>query len=130
MSLYGRPLNATNDALWEKAVRENPDPTWCDLSRFLYFSSLLIFFSLLQPRPCRRYWIRRSSRTCKRSKHSILFPSSKTHRPLKPTQIPPNRTLHLQRISSSTSSQLPNPTNPTTDEVGAAFTFIDSSCTE
>ena len=43
MSLYGRPSNATNDALWEKAVRENPDPTWCDLSG-LYFSSLLIFF--------------------------------------------------------------------------------------
>ncbi|OCH91182.1 hypothetical protein OBBRIDRAFT_729273 [Obba rivulosa] len=25
--LYGRPANATNDALWQKAVRENPDPT-------------------------------------------------------------------------------------------------------
>ena len=43
MSLYGRPSNATNDALWEKAVRENPDPTWCDLSG-LYFSSVLIYF--------------------------------------------------------------------------------------
>ena len=128
MSLYGRPSNATNDALWEKAVRENPDPTWCDLSG-LYFSSI-DFFSLLQPRPCHRCWIRRSPRTCKCSKHSILFPTSKTHRPLKPTQILPDRTLHLQLIPSSTSSQLPNPTNPTTDEVGTAFTFIDSSCTE
>ncbi|KAF8909698.1 nucleoporin complex subunit 54-domain-containing protein [Gymnopilus junonius] len=27
VSLYGRPLNATNEALWEKAVRENPDPS-------------------------------------------------------------------------------------------------------
>ncbi|KAI0074259.1 hypothetical protein K474DRAFT_1601794, partial [Panus rudis PR-1116 ss-1] len=25
--LYGRPPNATNDALWQKAVRENPDPS-------------------------------------------------------------------------------------------------------
>ncbi|KAH9834748.1 nucleoporin complex subunit 54-domain-containing protein [Rhodofomes roseus] len=25
--LYGRPANATNDALWQKAVRENPDPS-------------------------------------------------------------------------------------------------------
>lgn len=25
--LYGRPRNATNDALWQKAVRENPDPS-------------------------------------------------------------------------------------------------------
>jgi len=27
VNLYGRPTNATNDALWEKALRENPDPT-------------------------------------------------------------------------------------------------------
>ncbi|KAJ7237441.1 nucleoporin complex subunit 54-domain-containing protein [Mycena haematopus] len=27
VGLYGRPPNATNDALWAKAVRENPDPT-------------------------------------------------------------------------------------------------------
>ena len=26
--LYGRPQNATNDVLWQKAVRENPDPSW------------------------------------------------------------------------------------------------------
>ncbi|TFK32260.1 nucleoporin complex subunit 54-domain-containing protein, partial [Crucibulum laeve] len=26
VSLYGRPPNATNNELWEKAVRENPDP--------------------------------------------------------------------------------------------------------
>ncbi|KAL5535281.1 PXA2 [Sanghuangporus sanghuang] len=25
--LYGRPPNATNDALWQKAIRENPDPS-------------------------------------------------------------------------------------------------------
>ncbi|GJE93078.1 nucleoporin complex subunit 54-domain-containing protein [Phanerochaete sordida] len=25
--MYGRPANATNDALWQKAVRENPDPS-------------------------------------------------------------------------------------------------------
>ena len=25
---YGRPSNAVNDAAWEKAVRENPDPSW------------------------------------------------------------------------------------------------------
>lgn len=25
--LYGRPANATNEVLWQKAVRENPDPT-------------------------------------------------------------------------------------------------------
>ncbi|KAF8625065.1 hypothetical protein AX15_005547 [Amanita polypyramis BW_CC] len=25
--LYGRPQNATNDAIWDKAVRENPDPS-------------------------------------------------------------------------------------------------------
>ncbi|RPD60662.1 hypothetical protein L227DRAFT_501697 [Lentinus tigrinus ALCF2SS1-6] len=25
--LYGRPPNASNDALWQKAVRENPDPS-------------------------------------------------------------------------------------------------------
>ncbi|KAL5495512.1 NUP57 [Sanghuangporus weigelae] len=25
--LYGRPPNATNDALWQKATRENPDPS-------------------------------------------------------------------------------------------------------
>lgn len=27
ISLYGRPVNAKNDTLWEKAVHENPDPT-------------------------------------------------------------------------------------------------------
>ncbi|KAG6330896.1 hypothetical protein ID866_8196, partial [Astraeus odoratus] len=27
VSLYGRPSNATNEALWQRAVRENPDPT-------------------------------------------------------------------------------------------------------
>ncbi|KAJ6456190.1 nucleoporin complex subunit 54-domain-containing protein [Mycena sanguinolenta] len=27
VGLYGRPPNATNDALWAKAVRDNPDPT-------------------------------------------------------------------------------------------------------
>ncbi|KAJ6569880.1 nucleoporin complex subunit 54-domain-containing protein [Mycena vulgaris] len=27
VGLYGRPPNATNDTLWAKAVRENPDPT-------------------------------------------------------------------------------------------------------
>ncbi|KAJ6625228.1 nucleoporin complex subunit 54-domain-containing protein [Mycena sp. CBHHK59/15] len=27
VGLYGRPPNATNDALWARAVRENPDPT-------------------------------------------------------------------------------------------------------
>jgi nuclear pore complex protein Nup54 len=26
--LYGRPANATDESLWQKAVRENPDPTW------------------------------------------------------------------------------------------------------
>lgn len=26
--MYGRPANATNEVLWQKAVRENPDPTW------------------------------------------------------------------------------------------------------
>ena len=26
--LYGRPTNATNEILWQKAVRENPDSTW------------------------------------------------------------------------------------------------------
>lgn len=40
--MYGRPPNATNDVLWEKAVRENPDPTWCEF----YSSSLA---SLLIP---------------------------------------------------------------------------------
>jgi nuclear pore complex protein Nup54 len=25
--MYGRPPNAKNEALWQKAVRENPDPT-------------------------------------------------------------------------------------------------------
>jgi nuclear pore complex protein Nup54 len=28
VSLYGRPANAKDDAAWEKAVRENPDPSW------------------------------------------------------------------------------------------------------
>ena len=28
VNLYGRPPNATNDALWEKALRENPNPSW------------------------------------------------------------------------------------------------------
>ncbi|KAL6304670.1 nucleoporin complex subunit 54-domain-containing protein, partial [Sparassis latifolia] len=27
VQLYGRPANATNDALWQKAIRENPDPS-------------------------------------------------------------------------------------------------------
>ncbi|EGO26796.1 hypothetical protein SERLADRAFT_385925, partial [Serpula lacrymans var. lacrymans S7.9] len=27
VNLYGRPPNATNETLWQKAVRENPDPT-------------------------------------------------------------------------------------------------------
>ncbi|KAG8932471.1 hypothetical protein FRC02_001095 [Tulasnella sp. 418] len=27
VGLYGRPPNATNEALWQKAVRENPDPS-------------------------------------------------------------------------------------------------------
>lgn len=29
VNLYGRPPNATNDAVWQKAVQENPDPSWC-----------------------------------------------------------------------------------------------------
>lgn len=28
VQFYGRPQNATNEALWQKAVRENPDPSW------------------------------------------------------------------------------------------------------
>lgn len=28
VAMYGRPANATNDALWQQAVRENPDPSW------------------------------------------------------------------------------------------------------
>ncbi|KAJ7808706.1 hypothetical protein B0H14DRAFT_3761051 [Mycena olivaceomarginata] len=28
VGLYGHPPNATNDALWARAVRENPDPGW------------------------------------------------------------------------------------------------------
>ncbi|PBK66252.1 hypothetical protein ARMSODRAFT_890614 [Armillaria solidipes] len=27
VSMYGRPHNATNDALWQKAIQENPDPS-------------------------------------------------------------------------------------------------------
>ncbi|KAK0484845.1 nucleoporin complex subunit 54-domain-containing protein [Armillaria novae-zelandiae] len=27
VSMYGRPPNATNDALWQKAIQENPDPS-------------------------------------------------------------------------------------------------------
>ncbi|KAK0469240.1 nucleoporin complex subunit 54-domain-containing protein [Desarmillaria tabescens] len=27
VNMYGRPPNATNDALWQKAVQENPDPS-------------------------------------------------------------------------------------------------------
>ncbi|KAF8574049.1 hypothetical protein K439DRAFT_1373609 [Ramaria rubella] len=27
IAMYGRPANATNDALWRQAVRENPDPS-------------------------------------------------------------------------------------------------------
>ena len=26
--MYGRPANAIDEVLWQKAVRENPDPTW------------------------------------------------------------------------------------------------------
>lgn len=29
--MYGRPPNATNDVLWQKALQENPDPSWCVL---------------------------------------------------------------------------------------------------
>ncbi|KAJ7808732.1 hypothetical protein B0H14DRAFT_2380282 [Mycena olivaceomarginata] len=28
VGLYGRPPNATDDALWARAIRENPDPGW------------------------------------------------------------------------------------------------------
>jgi hypothetical protein len=38
--LYGPPVNATNDALWQQAVRENPDPSKCgtlSLSVACYF---------------------------------------------------------------------------------------------
>jgi len=28
VGLYQRPANWTNQALWERAMRENPDPTW------------------------------------------------------------------------------------------------------
>jgi len=28
VSAFGRPANATNEVLWQRAVRENPDPTW------------------------------------------------------------------------------------------------------
>ncbi|KAF5392727.1 hypothetical protein D9757_000943 [Collybiopsis confluens] len=27
VNLYGRPVNAVNEALWQKAIRDNPDPT-------------------------------------------------------------------------------------------------------
>ncbi|KAJ7688930.1 hypothetical protein B0H14DRAFT_3668453 [Mycena olivaceomarginata] len=30
VGLYGRPPNATNGALWARAVRENPDPGWAE----------------------------------------------------------------------------------------------------
>jgi nuclear pore complex protein Nup54 len=36
VNLYGRPPNATNDALWEKAVKENPDPSWYDFEVRFY----------------------------------------------------------------------------------------------
>jgi hypothetical protein len=38
VGLYGRPPNATNDALWARAVRENPDPGRC-VGAFLPSSS-------------------------------------------------------------------------------------------
>ncbi|EJD04210.1 uncharacterized protein FOMMEDRAFT_121798 [Fomitiporia mediterranea MF3/22] len=41
--LYGRPQNATNDALWQKAVRENPDPS-------CYVPALALGFDDLQKR--------------------------------------------------------------------------------
>lgn len=28
VQLYGRPMNARDDGAWQKAVRENPDPSW------------------------------------------------------------------------------------------------------
>lgn len=52
MSMYGRPPNATNDALWDKAVGENPDPTWCEfysLSVFLVIVDLFYFLPSLVP---------------------------------------------------------------------------------
>ena len=104
-----------------------PGTSFCG---FIYFSSSFFFLLLYQPRPCHRHRIRRSPRTCQRSKHSILFPSSKTHRPLKPTKITPHRTLHLQRIQTSTRPQCSNPASPTADAVGTAFAFIDSGSTE
>lgn len=33
VQLYGRPQNATNEALWQKALRENPDSSWYAYSK-------------------------------------------------------------------------------------------------
>ncbi|KAI5123756.1 hypothetical protein M0805_000347 [Coniferiporia weirii] len=41
--MYGRPQNASNDALWQKAVRENPDPS-------CYVPALAVGFDDIQKR--------------------------------------------------------------------------------
>jgi len=33
--MYGRPANATDEVLWQKAVRENPDPAWLVVPEFV-----------------------------------------------------------------------------------------------
>jgi hypothetical protein len=48
VSAFGRPPNATNEGLWQRAVRENPDPSW-------YAELLLILLNVLMVLPLAWY---------------------------------------------------------------------------
>jgi len=45
--MYGRPANAIDEGLWQKAVRENPDPAWSvvlELANLDPIDGLLVWF--------------------------------------------------------------------------------------
>ena len=59
--MYGRPANATDEVLWQKAVRENPDPAWSVVTELVdldLIDGLLVWFpfSPLGSMTCKNAW--------------------------------------------------------------------------
>ena len=57
--MYGRPGNATNEVLWQKAVRENPDSSWLVVP-------MSVDLNLIDPLPAWSLFLPLDSMICKK----------------------------------------------------------------